>query len=307
MSTVINKPAQPRTVTAVTPRSTNRFLYIIVFCMLPLSGILSCKSNDKPSQQAQAPDPNIALRDSLQSQYNAAGLKLDQLATDKAQLDSMITAKDAEITKLKSQVKRLGKDNKELTAKLKKDTEFINSLKAQLSDKAREYAESLGLLQADKDNLTRQNDDLQKKYNALHELGSVLDASNFRLEPIHTKHHGKKEKETKRARRVDIFRVIFDIDENRIAEDGLKKLYAVITDPDGKLLSNPEISSGTITAANGTTINYSVLKEIELKQNEPLKNVVIDYSQDSDYKKGDYTIGVYNGGYRIGGGKVTLR
>ena len=286
----------------------NNIIVLGIF-MLSIGGFASCKSNEKPAQQAttQNQEAEKALRDSLQSQVNASNAKADQLSTEKMNLDSMIRQKDAEIIKLKGEISHLGKRNKTLEAKLKKDTEFINSLKAQLSDKARAYAESLGLLQADKDNLTQQNADLMKKYNALRELGAVLNASNFRLEPIHLKRHGKKEKETTKARKVDVFRIVFDIDENRIAEDGLKKLYAVITDPDGKLLSNTESVSGMIKTSNGTTINYSVLKEIQLRQNEAMKNVTIDWTQDEDYKKGEYTIAVYNGGYRIGGGKVTLR
>ena len=278
----------------------NNIIVLGIF-MLSIGGAASCKSNEKPAQQAttQNQEAEKALRDSLQSQVNASNAKADQLSTEKMNLDSMI--------KLKGEISHLGKRNKTLEAKLKKDTEFINSLKAQLSDKARAYAESLGLLQADKDNLTQQNADLMKKYNALRELGAVLNASNFRLEPIHLKRPGKKEKETTKARKVDVFRIVFDIDENRIAEDGLKKLYAVITDPDGKLLSNTESVSGMIKTSNGTTINYSVLKEIQLRQNEAMKNVTIDWTQDEDYKKGEYTIAVYNGGYRIGGGKVTLR
>ena len=286
----------------------NNIIVLGIF-MLSIGGAASCKSNEKPAQQAttQNQEAEKALRDSLQSQVNASNAKADQLSTEKMNLDSMIRQKDAEIIKLKGEISHLGKRNKTLEAKLKKDTEFINSLKAQLSDKARAYAESLGLLQADKDNLTQQNADLMKKYNALRELGAVLNASNFRLEPIHLKRHGKKEKETTKARKVDVFRIVFDIDENRIAEDGLKKLYAVITDPDGKLLSNTESVSGMIKTSNGTTINYSVLKEIQLRQNEAMKNVTIDWTQDEDYKKGEYTIAVYNGGYRIGGGKVILR
>ena len=286
----------------------NNIIVLGIF-MLSIGSFASCKSNEKPAQQAttQNQEAEKALRDSLQSQVNASNAKADQLSTEKMNLDSMIRQKDAEIIKLKGEISHLGKRNKTLEAKLKKDTEFINSLKAQLSDKARAYAESLGLLQADKDNLTQQNADLMKKYNALRELGAVLNASNFRLEPIHLKRHGKKEKETTKARKVDVFRIVFDIDENRIAEDGLMKLYAVITDPDGKLLSNTESVSGMIKTSNGTTINYSVLKEIQLRQNEAMKNVTIAWTQDEDYKKGESTIAVYNGGYRIGGGKVILR
>jgi hypothetical protein len=186
------------------------------------------------------------------------------------------------------------------------DNKMIAKLKNELSDKARSFAERIGLLENDKSDLTRQRDSLFAKYTRIKELGSVLHASDIRLLALHLKHHGKKEKNTKRAKKADVLRVYFDIDENRIAEDGNKKLYLVIKDPDGNLLSNPSDGSGITTSSNGNPLNYSLVKEVPLKQNEPVYDVSANWTQDSDYKKGAYSIAIYNGGYKIGGGEVVL-
>jgi len=307
MNIKINQPAQQHGLKTGTSRNTKKILYTFAIYMLLIAGMTACKSNDKPQQAAQQNrDSLTVVQDTLQNQFNAARMQVDQLTTEKTQLDSLVRLKDREIAKLKGQVGKLNKNNRLLAARIKKDKEFIASLQADLSDKARAYAERLGLLQSDRDNLAAQNDSFVRKYNALRELGSVLDASNFRMEALHLKHHGRKEKLTRRARKADILRVKFDIDENRIADNGMKKIYLVMKDPDGKLLSNNDNSSGTVTATNGTTISYSVVKEVMLHTNEPIKDVTVDWKQGGDYEKGDYTIGLYNGGYRIGGGKVTL-
>jgi DNA gyrase/topoisomerase IV subunit A len=287
-----------------------RLLGYIIVVMIATS-MYSCKSNNTPAaqttQMVQNNDSANAAHDSLVSQFGAARLQIDGLTTRTAMLDSQIREKDAEISKLKKEVSHLGKKNKALAAKLKKDERFINSLKDELSEKARSFAEKLGLLQTDKDYLTKERDSFMARYAALKELGSVLHVSDFRLEPIHLKRHGKKEKETERARRVDELRIYFDIDENRIADDGIKQLYVVITDPGGKLLNNAANKSGAITTNSGKSVSYSIVKEIALKKNEPVKDVTVDWKQDDDYKRGVYTISIYNSGYRVGGGNVTLR
>ena len=36
-------------------------------------------------------------------------------------------------------------------------------------------------------------------------------------------------------------------------------------------------------------------------------DVVVDWNQDSDYKAGDYKIEIFQGGFAVGSGNVTLR
>ncbi len=282
------------------------FIAAITACVLP-----ACKSNEKPATvntiNNSSYDSLKAVHDSLVSQYNAANLQVDDLNTRRSALDTQIMKKDAELTNLKKEVARLKKTNSGLASKLKNNEKFLSSIKDELTEKERSFAEKLGIMQADKDKLMKQLTDFIAKYKALKDLGSVLHASNIKLEPIHLKHNGTKEKKTKRARKMNVLRVHFDIDENRIAEDGMKQLYIVINGPDGKILGSEASATATFNLNTGTTSGYTVLKEIMLKQNEPVHDVMVDWKQEGEHQKGDYNISIYNGGYKIGAGSVTLK
>jgi hypothetical protein len=154
--------------------------------------------------------------------------------------------------------------------------------------------------------LTKERDSTVGKNIALKKIGSVLHASNIRMEPIHKRRNGK-EKETSKAKKVDILRILFDIDENRIAESGNKAIYIRMIAPDATIMGNPANISGMMTIATGGQLGYSMVKEIALTQNEKIKDVAIDWNQEGDYKKGQYTIEVYNEGFKIGSGTVTLK
>jgi len=279
-------------------------LAIIAFSVL----IFSCKSNSDQSQQpaAQHADTTAAALQSMTEQYNATKMQLDQVLTQKNVADSQLSYRNAEIAKLTGEVNKLKKNNRALSSKLKKDNNLLASLRDEMNDKARSFAERIGLLEADKSNLSRQRDSLMTRYNDLKALGSVLHASNIRLAALHLKHHGKKEKKTGRARKTDVLRVYFDIDENRIAEDGNKELYLVIKDPQGNLLAKNNGTSAMMNLHGGDATKYTMEKQIFLKQNQPVDNLTADWTQDDDYKKGAYSIAIYNGGYKIGGGQVVL-
>jgi hypothetical protein len=52
---------------------------------------------------------------------------------------------------------------------------------------------------------------------------------------------------------------------------------------------------------------YSVMKEIALTQNQMVKDISVDWNQEGDYSRGNYTIEIYNEGYKVGNGSVTLK
>jgi regulator of replication initiation timing len=56
------------------------------------------------------------------------------------------------------------------------------------------------------------------------EVASTLHASNLNIIPIEIKGNGK-EKETTTAKKVDLLRISFVLDENRVATSGNKELY----------------------------------------------------------------------------------
>lgn len=292
-------------------RTPLNFMKLVAFSFA-IATMASCKNEDSAPQQQQQQeqaknDSLTKANDTLQSQVNAARVQIDEYMTKASKLEELIKIKDAEIAKLNKQKEELMRANKKLVSELKANKKLISSLRDELSDTSRSYADRLGMLEHDKNDLIRQRDSLITSYNRVVALGSVLHASNIRITAINLKRNGTKEKDTKRARRADLLRVDFDIDENRIAENGTKKLYLVIKDPSGNLLSSPAAGSGATTSSNGQQLSYSVLKEIPLVTNQPVKDVSVDWKEERDYQSGTYSIDIYNGGYKIGGGKVELK
>src|SRR5690606_18501707 len=171
---------------------------------------------------------------------------------------------------------------------------------AELENENQVLAGKNELLAQERDSTVTENIGLSQKVR----LGAVLHASNIRMVPIDLRRGGQKQKETERARKVDIMRIYFDIDENRIAESGMKEIFLRITGPDGNLLSNAAYGSGVTSTYDQQSLNYTLVKQIQLQQSKPVKDVTIDWNQDSDYKKGTYNIEIYNEGYKIGSGNV---
>ena len=154
--------------------------------------------------------------------------------------------------------------------------------------------------------LTKERDSTMTQNAAIKRVGSVLTCSNIRMEPIHLRKNGK-EKETTKARKVDVLRIMFDIDENRIAESGTKQIYLRILSADGNVMTSPANGSGMLNTIKGDQMSFSLVKSVPLTQGQPLKNVMADWKQEGDYAKGVYTIEIFSEGYKVGSGTVTLK
>ncbi|HXS37347.1 MAG TPA: hypothetical protein VN721_11650 [Flavipsychrobacter sp.] len=296
------------------PPRNNTVIYWIVIGVLLIVCIYMFVSRRNLSQQNDQTTAQLVTSDSsrksVENDYNAALARLDQLVSKNSQMDSMINDKNGEVAKLKSQIQSILSDSKASAQQLAKAKDLINLL----NSKTKSYEERIAELENENTNLTGQNQQLSKERDstvtqniALKKIGSVLHASNIRLVPLQLRKGGKKEKETTKAKRVDVLRIYFDIDENRIAEGGTKDIYLRITSPDGTILSNAAYGSGVTTTIDGKSLNYTVDKQVQLQQNQPVNDVTVDWHQDSDYAKGEYKIDIFNEGYEIGSGSVTLK
>ncbi len=294
------------------PRN-NTVIYWVIIAILLAACIYMFVSKRNATMQTEQTTVELNTSDSsrkaIENDYNAALGRLDQLTSKNAQMDSMINNKDGEIAKLKANIHGILSDSKATASQLAKAREMMETLKG----KVKSYEERIAELEGENKQLTTQNEVVTKERDStvskniqLKQLGSVLHVSNIRMEPLHTRRNGK-EKETTKARKVDMMRITFDIDENRITESGVKEIDVRITGPQGTLLSNAAYGSGNTKLVDGSTLNYTVMKQIPLQQAQPVKNVTIDWHQESDYQKGSYGIEFYNGGYKVGSGSVTLR
>lgn len=308
-SSEINKEGS----TSSKPKNYNTLLLILLIVSLIGNIFLFLNRNDLTNKNNFLITENSdlsAAKDTLQNQYDAALARLDDLVGKNAELDQMVKDKDGELAKLKSEIKSLLHKKNATISDLKK----AQSLIASLNGKVKTYEERISELETKNTELTETNEELNSENKNITEeaarlkkLGSVLHISNIKIDAINQKHNGEKEVSTSKARKADILRISFDIDENRIVEDGLNEIFLIIEDPTGKLLSNAAYGSGVTTDADDQTINYTVVKRVHLEKNQKMPNISVDWKQDEDFKKGDYNIRFYNAGYKVGGGTVHLK
>lgn len=291
-------------------KRSNTWIYGVIIALLLgtnvylfLRGKNQQKNLETKQQLLEQADTSMAA---LQGEYNASLARLDDLTGKNAQLDKMLKEKDSELTKTKARIQEILSKNKATEQEITEARGLIRKLNTRITG----YEQQIATLKKQNTELTLERDsvvvtntDLQQKVN----LAKVLHASNIRLKGIKLTNGGRKEKETEKARRVDLLRITFDIDENRIAESGSKELAICITNPNGELLSNAALGSGSFTTADGQSRYYSVSKSVMLQTEQPVKDVNVDWQQSSEYTKGAYSVEIYHQGFLIGKGSVNLR
>ena len=309
--------SQSTETTSQQPKKNNSIIYWVLILIL-LAGCVYLfmskdkmqKDNDMALQQKQHQMDSLSTdRASLQKDFDAASMKIDQLTTQNAKMDSALQGDKEAMQKLKGQIAAVLSNKKATLEELKQAREMITSL----NDKTQKYEARIAELEkqnatltGENKNLTQQRDSTITQNTAIKKLASVLQCSNIRMEPIHVRKNGK-EKETSKARKTDVLRIMFDIDENRIAESGTKQIYLRIMAPDNSVMSTPANGSGMMTTSKGDQLSFSVVKGVPLTTGQPLKNIMADWKQDGDYARGNYTIEIYSEGYKVGSGTVALK
>jgi hypothetical protein len=289
---------------------SNTWIYIIIIALLLGTNIfLFLQRRQSVQQQGEITtrlDQVLSEKATLQKEYDASLARLDDLTGKNAELEARLKGRNSDITKAKSRIQTILANEHPTETQLQEARGLIKSLNV----KIKEYEEQIVVLKkenrtlkTERDSTLTDNSKLQEKVN----LAKILHASNIRLQPIDLRRHGRKQNETTKAKRVDLLRIIFDIDENRVAESGEKTLNIRIVNPDGDLLSNAALGSGSFTTAEGETKNYSVSKTLILKTGVPVKDIDVDWRQSADYEKGAYTVEIYHEGYLIGKASVSLR
>ncbi|WP_341837664.1 hypothetical protein WJU16_07290 [Chitinophaga pollutisoli] len=249
-------------------------------------------------------------RNELQAEYDAAQARLDDLISQNSRMDSLVKSKDKEIADMKGRITSILSNKNATAAQLAEARRLIEELKSRTEG----YVQTIERLEGEKivlagerdyarkerDSVTTVKDSLGKRV----DLGSVLHASNIKLSPINVRKNGKEEVTTK-AKRADMMRVSFDLD-NRIATTGDKEIYVSITAPDGSPLAVEALGSGRFTLEDGTEKLYTVKKTVSY-QSGGITPVSMDWKQNSDFKPGDYAVEIYQDGFKIGAGKVNLK
>lgn len=294
------------------PRGGKGLIYGILIAALLASWGYIMWDKSKATQEKEVLQTQVVTIDSsknaVQAQFEAALSQIDML---KSVNDSLMTANSKEVNDLKARISSiLSKNNA-----TEKDLADARSLIAQLKSKLDGYQEEIERLKGEKIVLVAQRDSIQRNYDTATaknqalsqqvDLGSVLHASDFQITPLRVKRNGK-EIATTKAKKADMMRITFVIDKNRIAPSGPKDLYVCITSPDGSPLAVEALGSGKFTLADGTEKLFTAHKTIHYTTGRDT-TVTVDWKQNSNFKPGDYKVEIYEMGYLIGHGDVSMR
>lgn len=195
------------------------------------------------------------------------------------------------------------KDLQEISDKYKKindslvaSNEFLNIENENLTIKKDSLSDSLEEQTEYNTTLFNQNIDLARKI----AIGEVIKMSNFEVSTNRTRRDQLKE--TDKARKVDVFKVSFTLNENNIAKSRGVTSHITITTPAGKLL----LDRGTFMSNDDGELHYSDESTVAYKKNNITKNILIKFG-DLRLEKGTYIIKLYIDHLHVGTVKKALR
>jgi peptidoglycan hydrolase CwlO-like protein len=303
------------------PKSSNKNLLIGVLAALLLGswGYLLYDKNKtgEQIQQTQAQSTSyMSQRDSLKQMYDDVTIRLDSLTGANNNLQGQLGTKQTEIAKLKTQINDILKKKNATAAELAKAKQLIQELNGKIDGLEAEVTRLTGenqQLTASNTQLTSEKEALQQNLTTTTtekqelqqtvDVGSTFSASNIQITPIREKRNGK-EKVTTNARRVDKLVVSFDV-ENRIAKSGPADMYVMVTAPDGKVVADSSLGSGTLTTRTDGDRPYTSKVSLQYDQNTR-KNIQVPLHL-ANFERGDYKIEIYHNGFKIGEGTRTLK
>lgn len=306
-------------------RDDRKIIYaILIAALLGTWGYIiydKSKSNESINQlQTQYSNVDSA-RNEVQNQYNEALARLDSATGNNTQLQGALSERQNEINNLKKQITSITSRKNATAGELERARGLINQLNMRIDDMYAEIQKLKGenqtlstsnrRLSSEKQQLTTEKGQLQENLSTteaarkqVEDVASTLHASNMNITPIHVKGSGK-EKETTTAKRVDLLRITFDVDENRIATTGNKEIYVTVTAPDGRPVTMAN-GSGTFDTREEGTKTYTNKVNIPYEQGKR-STVSFDWKQEAKYQLGQYKIEVYHNGFKIGEGSKTLK
>jgi phage shock protein A len=275
---------------------------------------------NQSSQQIQVKTVEVSkamtARDSVQALYNSSLSRLDSITGSNNNLQGQLSDRQSEITKLKNQINKIILNKNATASDLRRAKDLIAELNGKINNLEAEVARLTGenqqlaasnaslnqekqVLQTNLQTTTTEKDELAKTV----DVASTFTASNIQITPYHEKHNGK-EKVTSTAKRVDKLVVSFDV-SNRVAKSGPTDLYVIVTGPNGQVVSDSTLGSGTLTTRQDGDRPYTFKKTIDYQQGTTIP-VQVPLKQDH-FQTGNYKIEVYQNGFKIAEGTKSLK
>ena len=315
-----NFPTQ--TVEGQTPRSNykNAIIGVLAVALVAVGGYAIVDKN-KTGEVIHQQETTITKvsdeKSDIQKSFDGSLARLDSMGSINTSLESKLKDKNSQIAKTKNEIRSILNKKNASVAELTKAKSLIADLNGKITtmeqDVARLTKENQSLSQdkvaltADKEKLTTDlstttvaKQDLEKKV----DVASTLNASNIAITAIDVKKNGK-EKITSTAKRVNKLLISFNVN-NRIIQSGMTDVYVCVIGPDGKSISTEKLGSGTFTTREEGDKAFTTKLPVDLETAKN-KNVEFAFVPGQTFQQGNYTIQIYQNGFKIGEGSRELK
>lgn len=255
---------------------------------------------------------NDQLNDIIEQQkaeIKAQKLRIDRMIRQGNTSGSELTKARAEIQQLIAQrdnylarIEELNADKKLLEDKNVALTTEKVELETTLTTVKETAAKTEATLTAEKEEIA----EAKAKADAKVARGSVLNARNIAVIPYKIRRSGK-EVETKYADKTEKLHICFDLAENAITPSGNNKVLVRIMTPLGETLYVESQGSGEFAnqSSGGGASRFTAAKSFSYNNKET--NVCVDWSVQTPLSKGNYTVEVFNKGYKVGSKSFILK
>jgi len=287
------------------PKRDKLFLYL--FLLMTISSVMLgwLYWSQKSETQTVVTESEVVMRDlqQLQTEYEA-------LQTNDIALQKEIEEKKERIAQLQADAEK-HKDDAYIISKLQKET---NSLRDIMKHFVVEI-DSLNTLNkkliAEKDSVTTElktekdkSTALQTEKDKLYKVGSILKTSSLTVTALNIKSTSK-EGNTNKAKKTDKIKIVFKLEENRIAPKGKRDIYVRIITPDGKEWTESADADHMFTFGNSK--GFYAAKQTILYENEDMEVIIFVKKKDrEELLPGKYLIEVNMDNVTIGNHSLDL-
>ncbi len=290
---------------------------ILIFLMLCSNGLFGWFWwKDKSKLQIITVEKETVTKDAeiVKQELIALNAQYDNLKTNNKHMNDEIETKKQEIGELQKQLEK-HKDDSYVIAKLKRETQtlrdimqhFVHEIDSLNTFNKNVIAEREVVkkeLKTEKEKntqLSKEKEDLQSTVN----VASRLKAVGLSVSGIDERRGGKKQVETKKAKRCDKIRIAFTLAENTVAKKGDRIIYARIVSPDGKEMTQSDDSTHLFKF--GKSKGYWATKKMVNYANENTDVVLFAAPKQGEaFINGKYMIEVNTDGVIIGNTTLDL-
>jgi len=316
-------------------KSNSNLLIGIIVALLGLSGFLGYRLstlNKVNNEKISKIEELTKFQAELDGEYQLALSSLENLKNDNQELNTLIESQKQELKAQKGKIndliwtkRELDKAKQEMAKlnnltqqylgqinRMKKENELLASQNVELTqandvlttslqsekELSAELEQSKAALMSEKESLSRTNSMLSDKVtiasaikldNITFQAGSINDDGSFRKRIL--------------KGRMNVFHTCLTTSANLVVEPAEEIFNIRIIDEGGQTLNSDE--SAVITnKLNGEQVRYSTAGKMDYANES--SQACISWDPPFDIQKGEYTVEVYNKGFRVGSGSFKI-